>query len=102
MLEGLRSKAGLLIVYDIDGLAWPYRYYNLEVSYFKSSLDSHLLDLLWNKYWVSTLSTCSILTVSAVCGVCACGLCDVYMCGLECMWCVCGVCVWWVVGFIYR
>ncbi|KAL5488888.1 hypothetical protein EMCRGX_G017902 [Ephydatia muelleri] len=38
------------------------RYYSLEVSYFKSSLDSHLLDLLWNKYWVSTLSTCSILT----------------------------------------
>jgi len=33
------------------------RYYPLEVSYFKSSLDSHLLDLLWNKYWVSTLSS---------------------------------------------
>ena len=42
----------------------PLRYYSLEVSYFKSSLDSHLLDLLWNKYWVNTLSSCSLLTVS--------------------------------------
>jgi len=32
------------------------RYYPLEVSYFKSSLDSSLLSLLWNKYFVSTLS----------------------------------------------
>ena len=32
-------------------------YYALDVSYFKSSLDSHLLDLLWNKYWLNTLST---------------------------------------------
>jgi len=33
------------------------QYYPLEVSYFKSSLDSQLLDLLWNKYWVNTLSS---------------------------------------------
>ena len=39
------------------------QYYSLEVSYFKSSLDAHLLDLLWNKYWVDTLSSCSLLTV---------------------------------------
>lgn len=38
------------------------QYYTLEVSYFKSSLDSHLLDLLWNKYWVNTLSSCSLLS----------------------------------------
>merc|ERR1712072_1394925 len=30
-------------------------------SYFKSSLDSHLFDLLWNKYWVSTLSSSKIV-----------------------------------------
>jgi len=36
-------------------------YYPLEVSYFKSSLDNHLLELLWNKYWVSTLSSSPIL-----------------------------------------
>ena len=33
------------------------RYYPLNVSYFKSSLDSKLLDQLWNKYWVNTLTT---------------------------------------------
>ena len=27
------------------------QYYPLEISFFKSGLDSHLLDLLWNKYW---------------------------------------------------
>ncbi|OAA74171.1 COP9 signalosome complex subunit 5 [Cordyceps fumosorosea ARSEF 2679] len=32
------------------------RYYSLEVSHFKSSLDAHLLELLWHKYWVQTLS----------------------------------------------
>lgn len=32
-------------------------YYPLEVSCFKSSLDSALLDLLWNKYWARALST---------------------------------------------
>jgi len=38
------------------------QYYGLEVSYFKSSLDSHLLDLLWNKYWVNTLSSNTLLS----------------------------------------
>jgi len=28
------------------------QYYSLDISFFKSSLDGHLLDLLWNKYWV--------------------------------------------------
>lgn len=32
------------------------RYYSLEVSNFKSSLDTAILELLWNKYWVQTLS----------------------------------------------
>ncbi|CAK7238045.1 COP9 signalosome catalytic subunit rri1 [Sporothrix bragantina] len=38
------------------------RYYSLEVEHFKSSLDAHLLDLLWNKYWVQTLSQSPLLT----------------------------------------
>lgn len=38
------------------------QYYSLEVSYFKSSLDRRLLDSLWNKYWVNTLSSASLLT----------------------------------------
>jgi len=33
------------------------QYYPLEISYFKSSLDSALLGKLWNKYWVNTLSS---------------------------------------------
>ncbi|KAI9742009.1 MAG: COP9 signalosome catalytic subunit rri1 [Cirrosporium novae-zelandiae] len=37
-------------------------YYSLEVSHFRSTLDSHLLELLWNKYWVSTLSRSPLLT----------------------------------------
>jgi len=37
------------------------RYYQLEISIFKSSLDSTLFDLLWNKYWVSTLSSSPLL-----------------------------------------
>ena len=39
------------------------QYYPLEVSYFKSSLDTQLLDLLWNKYWVNTLSSSPLLAV---------------------------------------
>jgi len=37
------------------------KYYPLDVSYFKSSLDTRLLDLLWNKYWVSTLASSPLL-----------------------------------------
>jgi len=29
---------------------------SLEVSHFKSTLDAKLLEALWNKYWVGTLS----------------------------------------------
>lgn len=36
------------------GVFWNH-YYELDVSFFKSSLDSSLLDLLWDKYWVNTL-----------------------------------------------
>jgi COP9 signalosome complex subunit 5 len=38
-------------------------YYPLEVSHFKSTLDTQLLELLWNKYWVNTLSQSPLLTV---------------------------------------
>ncbi|XP_028083225.1 COP9 signalosome complex subunit 5b-like [Camellia sinensis] len=37
------------------------QYYSLGITYFKSSLDCHLLDLLWNKYWVNTLSSSPLL-----------------------------------------
>ena len=38
------------------------RYYSLEVETFKSALEAHLLDLLWNKYWVQTLSANPLTT----------------------------------------
>jgi COP9 signalosome complex subunit 5 len=38
------------------------RYYSLEVSHFKSTLDTHLLELLWHKYWVQTLSQNPLVT----------------------------------------
>ena len=37
-------------------------YYSLEVTHFKSTLDNHLLGLLWNKYWVSTLAQSPLFT----------------------------------------
>eukprot|EP00039_Didymoeca_costata_P019859 m.339193 g.339193 ORF g.339193 m.339193 type:complete len:346 (+) comp18702_c0_seq1:170-1207(+) len=36
-------------------------YYSLPITYFKSSLDRRLLELLWNKYWVNTLSSSPLL-----------------------------------------
>ncbi|KAG5979544.1 COP9 signalosome catalytic subunit rri1 [Claviceps digitariae] len=38
------------------------RYYSLEVSHFKSTLDTQLLQLLWHKYWVQTVSQNPLLT----------------------------------------
>ncbi|KAJ8121727.1 hypothetical protein ONZ43_g1895 [Nemania bipapillata] len=38
------------------------KYYSLEVSHFKSTLDTHLLELLWSKYWVQTLTQSPLLT----------------------------------------
>lgn len=37
-------------------------YYSLEVAHFKSTLDTALLGLLWNKYWTSTLSQSPLFT----------------------------------------
>lgn len=39
-------------------------YYPLEISNFKSTSDAKLLDLLWNKYWVMTLSQSPLISVS--------------------------------------
>ena len=40
------------------------RYYSLDVSYFKSLLDKSLLEFLWNRYWVNTLSSSNLVTVT--------------------------------------
>ena len=39
------------------------QYYPLDVQIFKSTLDSELLGLLWNKYWVNTLSQSALISV---------------------------------------
>ena len=39
------------------------RYYSLDISYFKSSMDNALLEMLWNKYWVMTLSQSPLISV---------------------------------------
>ncbi|KAI0311639.1 JAB1/Mov34/MPN/PAD-1 ubiquitin protease-domain-containing protein [Amylostereum chailletii] len=38
------------------------QYYPLDVQIFKSSLDTELLGLLWNKYWVNTLSQSPLIS----------------------------------------
>jgi len=38
------------------------QYYSLEVQIFKSHLDTELLGLLWNKYWVNTLSQSPLIS----------------------------------------
>lgn len=37
-------------------------YYALEVSHYKSSLDTKILEALWNKYWVQTLSSSPLIS----------------------------------------
>jgi COP9 signalosome complex subunit 5 len=37
-------------------------YYSLEVSHYKSSLDAKILEALWNKYWVQTLSSSPLIS----------------------------------------
>lgn len=40
------------------------QYYQLDVEVFTSVLDKELLGLLWNKYWVNTLSQSPLISVS--------------------------------------
>lgn len=39
------------------------RYYPLDVSFFKSSTDSQLLQVLWNQYWTTALASSPLITV---------------------------------------
>lgn len=64
--EGAESAgegmAAVPLVKAADFGAHANRYYPLEVSHFKSSLDNTLLEALWNKYWVQTLSSSPLFT----------------------------------------
>lgn len=39
------------------------QYYRCELEFFKTNTDATLLNLLWNKYWINTLSTSPLLQV---------------------------------------
>lgn len=39
------------------------QYYQVDVEIFKSTLDTELLAMLWNKYWVNTLSQSPLISV---------------------------------------
>jgi COP9 signalosome complex subunit 5 len=41
-------------------------YYQLKVEIYKTKTDERLLELLWNKYWVATLSQSLILSVRLI------------------------------------
>ena len=43
-------------------------YYSLDVSIFKTSLDTNIINLLWNKYWVNTLAASPLLSNKAFIG----------------------------------
>ena len=38
------------------------QYYSLDVSFFKSSVDRRLLDMLWHQYWVNTLASSGLIS----------------------------------------
>jgi len=40
------------------------QYYQLDISYFKSASDTALLNTIWNKYWIATLSASPLLSNS--------------------------------------
>ncbi|CAK5074957.1 unnamed protein product [Meloidogyne enterolobii] len=40
------------------------QYYSLDITYFKSSLDTKIFDALWNTYWVNTLCSNRLITNS--------------------------------------
>ena len=64
LINDLKLKKSMYMIFNWKGNNC--RYYSLDVSYFKSALDRRLLESLWNKYWVNTLSSSSLLTVSNI------------------------------------
>jgi len=40
-------------------------YYPLETSFFRSSMDAKLLEALWDKYWIATLSSSPLVSQRA-------------------------------------
>jgi COP9 signalosome complex subunit 5 len=60
--ENLHSNYQHIPLNKIEDFGVHYKcYYTLEHSFFKSSMDTYILDCLWNKYWTQTLSSSPIL-----------------------------------------
>ncbi|EOD17663.1 hypothetical protein EMIHUDRAFT_70490 [Emiliania huxleyi CCMP1516] len=60
--EGARDEFESVPLAKIEDFgAHQDQYYQLEISFFKSASDTALLNTLWNKYWVATLSSSPIL-----------------------------------------
>jgi len=66
-----------------------------QISYFKSSLDTQLLDMLWHKYWVNTLASSPLITTrdlatGQITDICAPFLrCPLPCCVSEICWSIC-------------
>ena len=43
------------------------QYYTLPIEIFKNSVDNKLLELLWNKYWIDTLSASPLMHNKSFC-----------------------------------
>jgi len=61
-LEAGRQLQSVPLAKVEDFGAHAHRYYTMDVTYFKSSLDAKILELLWHKYWISTLSSSPLVT----------------------------------------
>lgn len=43
------------------GSTW-YRYYELDIKFFKSHLDEEIMDLMWHDYWIMNLANCNLIS----------------------------------------
>ena len=62
--DGAGGQSGASVPLDkIKELGAHYhKYYELNISFFKSKLDNEMIDRLWNEYWTATLSASPLLS----------------------------------------
>ncbi|PNS18480.1 COP9 signalosome complex subunit 5b [Sphaceloma murrayae] len=60
--EAAVGNAAVPMAKAADFGAHANKYYPVEVSHYKSGLDNTMLEALWNKYWVQTLSASPLIT----------------------------------------
>ena len=60
---GKKSGGALMPADKIDEFGLhAHKYYKVEHSFFKSGLDTEVLDRVWNEYWVHNLATSPLLS----------------------------------------